>query len=296
MTVEEQRKLLGADGDIEKDCDRIAQEAARQVLDMTSFTSSIANMLGAIEELDPVDVENKEIANAIDLERDVEQTGEPRKMCELAEWMERYEGLAEDEEDWACAMLKWYAKAALAGAPAAISSIGRAFRGSFDDASIFASPDEDIDTNEDDCLLQDPIIAATCELSAAKRGDSYGMLKWYHYYMGWHDEKVCERNFDKAMEYLIQLVERSYEVNKGTMRDQWAFQGPYQLELLVKKAPPQKDAAWNDYEYPYIFGLCHEHGWVLKKDINKALDYYRMGAGFGHEKSISAVKRLEVKG
>lgn len=35
MTLEEQRKMLGADGDIEKNCDRIAREAAKLVLDRT---------------------------------------------------------------------------------------------------------------------------------------------------------------------------------------------------------------------------------------------------------------------
>lgn len=291
MTLEEQRKMLGADGDIERDCDRIAQEAARCVLDRTLFAPSVADLVGEVEELDLDDIDKQAIAKAIDLEREGEGTGGPEKMGELAAWMEYSQDFSDNEKDWFCAMLKWYAKAALAGVPAAISSIGRAFDGSFDEASMFADPEEENVDVEDERLIKDAIISAACELSAARRGDSYGLLQWYHHYMGWHGEKVCGRNFDKAMEYLIQLVERDYKVNKGILHDIWAHQGPHQLKLLVKRAPPE--STWDDHEYPYIFGLCREHGWVLEKNLGKALDYYRKASQFGYDKAAEAVKRVE---
>ena len=118
MTLEEQRKMLGADGDIERDCDRIAQEAARYVLDRTLFAPSIADLVDEAEKADLDDIDKQEIAKAIDLERDVEDSGEPGKMGKLAAWMEYSQDFACNEKDWSCAMLKWYAKAALAGAPA----------------------------------------------------------------------------------------------------------------------------------------------------------------------------------
>ena len=63
------------------------------------------------------------------------------------------------------------------------------------------------------------------------------------------------------------------------------------MEDLVKKAPQQNE--WDDCEYPFIFGLCYEKGWVLEKDLEKALAYYRMAAGFGHGRSKVAAKRVE---
>lgn len=187
-------------------------------------------------------------------------------------------------------MLQWYAKAALGGAPAGMSVIGRAFDGWYADALVFTDSDED----EEECLIQDDLIGAACELAAAKRGDSYGLLQWFSYYLGWNLEKPCERNFDKAMDCLVQLVERSHAVNAGRIRrDIWAYQGARRLEDLVKKAPPQSE--WDDCEYPFIFGLCCEKGWVLEKDLEKALAYYRMAAGFGHERSEAAAKRVEEK-
>ena len=291
MTLEEQRKLLGADGDIEQDCDRIAQEAARQVLDRALFTPSVADLVGEDEELDLDDIDKLEVAKAIDLERKVKSNAEPEAMCALAQWLERFRHNVRSSKEWDRLMLKWYAKASLAGVAAAISAIGRAFGGWFDDPDLFADPDADPEAAEDECLVQDNLVAAACELSAAKRGDSYGLYQWYFYYMGIHDETICDRNFDKAMEYLIQLVERDHEVNKGILHDIWAHQGPHQLELLVKNAP--SESKWDNHEYPYIFGLCHEHGWVLDKDPDKALGYYRKAAKFGYTKAADAVKRVE---
>lgn len=293
MKLEQQRKLLGADGDIERDCDRIAQEAARQVLDRTMLAPSIADLVGEDEELDLDDIDKQEVARVIDLERKVERNSEPGAMCALAQWLERYRHIARDSQEWARTLLKWSAKASLAGVPAAMSAIGRAFAGWFDDPDLFADPDEDAATDEDERLVLDTLVAAACELSAARRGDSYGLYQWYFYYMGIHDETICDRNFDKAMEYLIQLVERDHEVNKGILHDIWAHQGPHQLKLLVKKAPPE--IKWDNHEYPYICGLCHEHGWVLEKNLGKALNYYRMAAKFGYAKATNAVERVEAE-
>ena len=286
MTLEEQRKLVGADGDIERDCDRIVREAAKLILDRMENAPSIADMLGDASELN--DDEKQEVEKALALEREVESNGNPAKMCELADWIEAFTGFDDDEEQCRL-MLNWNAKAALGGAPAGMSAIGRAFDGWYGDAMLF---DSDEEVEDDEYLIQDDLIGAACELAAAKRGDSFGLLQWFSYYLGWKLEKPCERNFDKAMDCLVQLVERSHVVNAGpTRRDQWAYQGARQLEDLVKKAPLQSE--WGDCEYPYIFGVCHERGWVLEKDLEKALAYYRMAAGFGHERSKAAAKRVE---
>ncbi|MBQ7252115.1 MAG: SEL1-like repeat protein [Kiritimatiellae bacterium] len=286
MTLEEQRKMLGADGDIERDCEDIARKAAQLILDRTENTPSIADMLG--EESEFKDEERQEIEKAIALEREVEINGDPYKMCELADWIEVCT-FFEDDEEKCRLMLHWYAEAALGGAPAGMSAIGRAFDGWYGDAELFDSED---DEDDDEFLIQDDLIGSACELAAAKRGDSYGLLQWFSYYLGWNLEKPCEKNFDKAMDCLVQLVERSRVVNAGRIRrDIWAYQGARKLEDLVKKAPPQNE--WDDCEYPYIFGLCHEKGWVLEKDLEKALAYYRMAAGFGHERSKSAAKRVQ---
>lgn len=53
------------------------------------------------------------------------------------------------------------------------------------------------------------------------------------------------------------------------------------------------DSKRDNHEYPYIFGLCHEPGWVLEKDLNKALAYYRKAAKCGYEKAATAAKRVE---
>ena len=293
MTLEQQRKMLGADGDIERDCDRIVEEAARLVLDRSLSAPSITELIGEGEDLDLDDIDKQEVAKAIELEQKVESNAEPGAKCALAQWMERYRHIARNPEEWAHSMLKWYAKASLAGVAAAMSAIGRAFDGWFDNPDMFVDPDEGIATDEDDRLVQDPVVAAACELSAAKRGDSFGLYQWYFYYMGIHDEKVCERNFDKAMECLIRLVERDHEVNKGILHDVWAHQGPHQLELLVKNAPPESKC--DNREYAYIFGLCHEHGWVLDKDLNKAFGYYRKAVKFGHAKSEEAARRVAAE-
>jgi TPR repeat protein len=286
MTLEEQRKMLGAAGDIVQDCDRIVREAAKQVLARTEEVASISDLLGDASEFN--DDEKQAIDNAIALEREVESNGDPVKMCELADWIESCT-LFDDDEEQSHLMLQWYAKAALGGSPAGMSAIGRAFDGWYSDAALFDSDDE---VDDDESLLQDDLIGAACELAAAKRGESFGLLQWFSYYLGWKLEKPCERNFDKAMDCLVQLVERSHAVNAGpTRRDIWAYQGARQLEDLVKKAPPQNE--WDDCEYPYIFGLCCEKGWVLEKDLEKALAYYRMAAGFGHERSKVAAKCLE---
>ena len=285
MTLEEQRKMLGADGDIEQDCDRITQAAAQLILDRTESAPSIADMIGDASEFNGD--EKQEIENAIALEREVESHGDPTKMCELADWIETFTLFNGDTEQFRL-MLQWYAKAALGGAPAGMSAIGRAFEGWYSDALLFT----DIEGDDDEYLIPDDLIGAACELAAAKRGDSYGLLQWVSYYLELNLKKPRERNFDKAMDCLVQLVEKSHAVNAGPIRrDRWAFQGVYQLEMLVKNAPPQNE--WDDCEYPYIFGLCCEKGWVLEKDLEKALAYYRMAAGFGHERSKAAAKRME---
>lgn len=285
MTLEEQRKMLDADGDIVQDCDRIVREAAKQVLARTEEVASISDLLGDASEFD--DDDKQAIDHAIALEREVESNGDASKMCELADWIEAFTGFDDDEEQCRL-MLQWYAKAALGGSAAGMSAIGRAFDGWYGDAMLFDSDDE---VEDDESLIQDDLIGAACELAAAKRGDSFGLLQWFSYYLGWNLEKPCERNFDKAMDCLVQLVERSHAVNAGPIRrDQWAYRGVRELEALVKKAPPQNE--WNDCEYPFIFGLCHEKGWVLEKDLEKALAYYRMAAGFGHERSEVAARRL----
>ena len=294
MTLEEQRKMLGADGDIERDCDRIAREAAKLVLDRTEWAPSVADLLGEEVGTDNLtDDEKQEIENAIALEREVESHGEPTKMCELADWIDRSTYGHEDEELYST-MLKWYAKAALAGVPAAMSAIGWAFEGGGEGENVFVSEDEEPVEAEDERLIPDSVIGAACELAGAKKGDSLGLYQSFFRYLGWLDESVFKRDFDKGMDCLVQLVEINNAVNaseKGPRSDGWAFQGPYQLELLVKKAPPQSE--WDDCEYPYVFGLCHEKGWVLEKDLEKALSYYRMAAGFGHERSKAAAKRVE---
>ena len=292
MTLDAQRKLLGADGDIERDCDCIARKAAGQVLDRILVAPSISDLMDGAEELDVADLGEREISNALDLERRAEDKGRPEDCHALAQWLERHRHVAMHSQGWVLAMLKWYAKASLSGVAAATSAVGRAYGGWFDDSDLFAEPEEDAATVEDERLVQDTLVAAACELSAARRGDSYGLYQWFLYYMGIHDETICERNFDKAMDCLVRLVGRSHEVNQDVIRDLWAFQGPYQLERLVKSAP--LESKWDDHEYPYVFGLCHERGWVLEKDLGKALDYYRKAATFGYKKAADAVKRVEI--
>jgi TPR repeat protein len=295
MTLEEQRKMVGADSDIEQDCERIAREAAKLVLDRTEDAPPVADLLGEnwleADYLD--DDEKQEIDNAIALEREVESQGDPAKMRELADWIDTCTYVDEEEELYST-MLKWYAKAALEGVPAAMSAIGWAFEGGGEAGNVFVPVDEEPADDEDERLIRDAVIGAACELAGAKKGDSLGLLQSYFHYLGWREEAIFKRNFDKGMACLVQLVETNNAVNvgeKGPLQDRWAFQGAHQLELLVKKAPPQSE--WDDCEYPYVFGLCHEKGWVLEKDFEKALAYYRMAAGFGHERSKTAAKRVE---
>ena len=295
MTLEEQRKMVGADSDIEQDCERIAREAAKLVLDRTESAPSIADLLGEnwleADYLD--DDEKQEIDNAIALEQEVESDGDPAKMCELADWIDACTYVDEEEELYST-MLKWYAKAALAVVPAAMSAIGWAFEGGGEAGNVFVPVDEEPADDADERLIRDAVIGAACELAGAKKGDSLGLLQCYFRFLGWRDESIFKRDFDKGMDCLIQLVEKNNAVNvaeKGPCKDRWAFQGAYQFELLVKKAPPQNE--WCDCEYPFIFGLCHEKGWVLEKDPEKALAYYRMAAGFGHERSKVAARRVE---
>ena len=134
MTLEEQRKMLGADGDIERDCERIAREAAKLVLDRTEGAPSIAEMISDASEMNAD--EKQEVEKALALEREVESNGNPAKMCELADWIEAFTGFDDDEEQCRL-MLNWNAKAALAGAPAGMSAIGRAFDGWYGDAMLF---------------------------------------------------------------------------------------------------------------------------------------------------------------
>ena len=297
MTLEEQRKMVGADGDIERDCDRIVREVAKLVLERTEDAPPIADLLGEnwleADYLD--DDEKQEIDNAIALEREVESQGDPAKMCELADWIDACTYVDEEEELYST-MLKWYAKAALAGVPAAMSAIGWAFEGGGEAGNVFVPVGEDPADDEDARLIRDAVIGAACELAGAKKGDSLGLLQCYFRFWGRRDKSIFKRDFDKGMDCLVQLVEINNAVNvseKGPRPDGWAFQGSYQLEMLVKNAPPQSE--WGDFEYPYIFGLCHEKGCVLEKDLEKALAYYRMAAGFGHERSKVAAKRLETE-
>ena len=179
MTLDEQRKLLGADGDIERDCDCIARKAAGQVLDRILVAPSISDLMDGAEELDVADLGEREISNALDLERRAEDKGRPEDCHALAQWLERHRHVAMHSQGWVLAMLKWYAKASLSGVAAATSAVGRAYGGWFDDSDLFAEPEEDAATVEDERLVQDTLVAAACELSAARRGDSYGLYQWF---------------------------------------------------------------------------------------------------------------------
>lgn len=297
MTLEEQRKMVGADGDIERDCDRIVREVAKLVLERTEDAPPIADLLGEnwVEADFLDDDEKQEINNVIALEREVESQGDPAKMCELADWIDTCTYVDEEEELYST-MLKWYAKAALEGVPAAMSAIGWAFEGGGEAGNVFVPVDENPADDEDERLIRDSVIGAACELAGARKGDSFGLFQCFFRYLGRSDEAIFKRDFDKGMDCLVQLLEKNDAVNvgkNGPAIDKWAVQSSNQLYLLVEKAPPPSE--WDGWEYPYVFGLCHEKGWVLEKDLKKALAYYRMAAGFGHERSKVAVRRLEAE-
>lgn len=283
--IEAQRKLIVGDCVLVRDYKKIARQAAALVKERC-WPEDVKSLLDSGE----FDIDEETIDKILSLENKAKQ-GDAQAMVELAQ---EVSVSLSDAEYAAFTHHFWVAKAALTDNGRAYGQLGMIFDGYENDlgggCEIFSSE------YDEDALREDKLISTACYLQSleCEDWDSFAALDLADQYLLSHKGVVgfVPRNFDVGMELLERLIKRNNELNRSVINDQWAYQAPYWMKQYVELAPPESDSAWNDCEYPYIFGLYYEYGCGGKIDLRKALEYFERGAAYNHVLSIEHIKAI----
>jgi len=286
--VEAQRKLIVGDCVLVRDYKKIARQAATLLKDRC-WPDDVKSLLDS----GGFDIDEETIDRILSLESKAKQ-GDAQAMAELAQEVSVF---LSDAEYAASTHHFWVAKAALADNGRAYGQLGMIFEGYENDLGggyeIFSSE------YDEDALREDKLISTACYLQSVdcEDWDSFAALGLADQYLLFHNGVVgfVPRNFDVGMELLERLIKRNNELNRSVINDQWAHQAPYWLKQYVELAPPESDSAWNDCEYPYIFGLYYEYGCGGKIDLEKALEYFGRGMVYNHNLSVKHMKAIEQR-
>jgi len=260
--------------DVERDCDTIAIRAAKRIC-----------------------AEFREWAHILDDQLDQEgrsklkgaETGSADEKYAYAQYLKHdsgVDGYDVDEEAYNRCALYWYSEAGIQGCLRAFREIGAAFHWTCDDYG-----EEYLSDSEDAQIPADENISLACYFVAAKSNDAYS---GYHVFLHFvHDD------YAKAVEWVgrfsaLPYKDRAANESWDQYQDRLCImncQG--ELDFVLGKGGPLDLSQWKPWERPYAFGICHEHGWRVEKNLDKALEYYRESAKHGCSAAVDAVKRLE---
>ena len=268
------RKVIGG-LDVEKDCEVIAHRAACAVCEaLAKFKEGF-------------------VASGDERERellDKAKEGGAKEQYEYADYISH----VCDRSDWdvvdeklCCAAMFWYASAAKDGHFRAMRELGEAFHGCGVDMYGEGYFSED----ESALIPIDEEISFACHLVAERLGDACSARRVFMHYLA--------DRYDVAIEIAGRFSALPYK--ECEPNEKW---DDYQDRLYIKmlqsevdlvlgKGEPIDPARWKPWERPYAFAVCHENGWRIEKDIDKALEYYRKAFENGCVKAADAIARLE---
>lgn len=291
LLVEAQRKQVVGDLNVSKDYKIIAQKAAELLLNHCDLPTDVEELVDDLDSNESIgEMTPSDRAEMASLEAQAKE-GDTNAMVKLANaidiWLRDADGAASTHH-------YWIAQAALKGNGNAFGTLGMIFDG-FD--SDLAGWEDLFSEYGEDTLKEDKHVSTACYLQSIESEDwhSYAALELADLYLEFHRNIIglVSRDFDKGMRLIEQLLQRDHECNRSVVRDIWAHQAPHWMRQYEKYAPPENDPAWNDCEYPYIFGMYYEYGCGGKVDLQAALKYYRRGAAFHHDPSIKHANSIE---
>lgn len=268
------RKVIGG-LDVEKDCEVIAHRAACAVCDaLAKFKEGF----GASGD----EKERALLAKAKECgaKEKYEYADYISNVCDCSDWE------VEDEELCRTAMF-WYASAAKDGHFRAMRELGDAFGGSGGDKY----GDEYFSEDESALIPIDEEISFACHLVAERLGDACSARRVFMHYLA--------DRYDLAIEIagrfsVLPYKEREPNEKWDDYQDRLYIKMlQSEVDLVLGKGEPIDPARWKPWERPYAFAVCHENGWRIERDIDKALGFYRKALEKGCVKAADAIARLE---
>lgn len=172
----------------------------------------------------------------------------------------------------------WMAIAAERGSGEAWGKLGDAFAGmGYEDVYAFGA-EEDADV----LFKLDSRISLVFYLVGGDENDPCSLEALYHVFQGKFEG--FPRDFERAFKYLMRLQQANIrDIELNPTHAQWAIchRGEYLLKDLVGQALGLDK--FEDWEDAYVLGVCYENGWILQKNMTKAVEHYqaamRLGCG-----------------
>lgn len=180
----------------------------------------------------------------------------------------------------------WMAIAAERGSGEAWGKLGDAFAGiGYVDVDAFGSSDDDSDM----LFKIDFRVSVVFYLMGGDENDPCSLEALYQVFQGKFED--IPRDFERAFKYLMKLQQaniRDIELNPAHARWAICHRGEYLLKDLVDHALGLDK--FEDWEDAYVLGVCYENGWILQKDMTKAVEYYQIALSLGYKKAANFLK------
>lgn len=175
----------------------------------------------------------------------------------------------------------WMAIAAERGSGEAWGKLGDAFAGiGYVDVDAFGSSDDDSDM----LFKIDFRVSVVFYLMGGDENDTCSLEALYQVFLGEFED--IPRDFERAFKYLMKLQQaniRDIELNPAHARWAICHRGEYLLKDLVDHALGLDK--FEDWEDAYVLGVCYENGWILQKDMTKAVEHYQIALSLGYKKA-----------
>ncbi|HVV68329.1 MAG TPA: tetratricopeptide repeat protein [Gammaproteobacteria bacterium] len=104
----------------------------------------------------------------------------------------------------------------------------------------------------------------------------------------YYEGKVVKQDLLTAIQWFDKAMRQANQIHSG-LREKSIFY-IQQILSMVEEGVEQ-----NDTQSLYIFGLVHEHGWLVEEDKSKAIEMYQAAAAKGHSESENRLNKLNGK-